>query len=130
VGEEFSVTERNAESWDAVVGNEPITVTVRYGTGKLEGKPVEIRAAYGRVGNQLQALLSVALQAISIGLQKGVPLDSYVRTLAYRRFAPKQTRGEATEARPTTGDESVPYCTSLIDYVLRAAAARAKEKAA
>jgi ribonucleoside-diphosphate reductase alpha chain len=115
---------RNAVSWSATVGGTPIDVSLRFGP---RGEPTHIRAVYGKVGNDLQAHLDAVLEAISIGLQAGVPLEAYVKTLAYRRFAPKQTKGEGSAPRPTTGDPLVPYCTSVVDYAVRSAAARVKQ---
>jgi ribonucleoside-diphosphate reductase alpha chain len=98
-------------TWEANIGGSLLTVAVTEGKN---GQPLRVAARYGKVGNPLQAMLDVTLEAMSMGLAKGVPLAEYVHTFSARRFAPKGP----------TGDELVPECSSLIDYVVRSVAAR------
>jgi hypothetical protein len=53
-------------------------------------------------------------QAISIGLQHGVPLDAYVDSLALSDFGP---------AGLVEGDPAVGHASSPVDYVMRTLAA-------
>jgi len=49
-------------------------------------------------------------RAVSLGLQHGVPLDTYVEAFAYTRFGP---------AGLVEGDGSIAHATSLLDYAFR-----------
>jgi hypothetical protein len=102
---------RRHQTWEARIAGEAMTVTVAEGA---DGRPVQIAARYGKVGNRLQPHLDVVLESVSMGLVRGAPLEEYVHTFSARRFAPKGP----------TGDELVPECSSLIDYVVRSVAAR------
>ena len=106
------MTRRDSDTWDASIAGVVLTTTVRFCA--VSGDPIELHARYGKVGNILQSLLDVWCESTSKGLKQGIPLSEYVRTFSARRFSPKGL----------TGDPLVPECTSLVDYIVRAAAQR------
>ncbi len=80
-------------------------------TGEYEdGRLGELSIAPARGSPVQRGLLEAVSQAVSLGLQHGVPLESYVETFAYARLGP----GGAVE-----GDEAVGSATSTLDYVFR-----------
>nr|WP_321984373.1 vitamin B12-dependent ribonucleotide reductase [uncultured Lichenicoccus sp.] len=80
-------------------------------TGEYEdGRLGEVSIAPARGSAVQRGLLDAVSQAVSLGLQHGVPLETYVETFAYARVGP----GGAVE-----GDEAVASATSALDYVFR-----------
>ncbi|HEX8855566.1 MAG TPA: vitamin B12-dependent ribonucleotide reductase [Thermoleophilaceae bacterium] len=68
----------------------------------------------GKEGSTLRGMMNSFATAISIGLQYGVPLDTYVRKFSYMRFDPEGM---------TTNPE-IPFAKSMPDYIMRWLASR------
>jgi ribonucleoside-diphosphate reductase alpha chain len=68
----------------------------------------------GKDGSTLRGMMNAFATAISIGLQYGVPLDTFVRKFSYMRFDPEGI---------TTNPE-IPFAKSLPDYIMRWLASR------
>jgi ribonucleoside-diphosphate reductase alpha chain len=68
----------------------------------------------GKDGSTLRGMMNAFATAISIGLQYGVPLDTFVRKFSYMRFDPEGM---------TTNPE-IPFAKSLPDYIMRWLASR------
>ncbi len=80
-------------------------------TGEYEdGRLGEVSIAPARGSAVQRGLLDAVSQAVSLGLQHGVPLETYVETFAYARLG----QGGAVE-----GDDVVASATSTLDYVFR-----------
>ncbi len=69
----------------------------------------EIFLKLGKQGSTLSGLLDAFAIAVSIGLQYGVPLESYVSKFMNMRFEPAGM----------TDDQELRFATSLVDYVAR-----------
>jgi len=63
----------------------------------------------GKEGSTLRGMLNAFATAISIGLQYGVPLETFLRKFSYMRFDPEGT---------TTNPE-IPVAKSMPDYIMR-----------
>jgi ribonucleoside-diphosphate reductase alpha chain len=74
----------------------------------------------GKDGSTLRGMMNAFATAISIGLQYGVPLDTFVRKFSYMRFDPEGM---------TTNPE-IPFAKSLPDYIMRWLASRFLDPAA
>ncbi len=84
-------------------------------TGEYDdGSLGELSISPTRDGPAQRGLMDAFCQAISLGLQHGVPLQRFVEAFAYTRFGP----GGAVE-----GDASVATATSPLDYVFRSLSA-------
>ena len=57
----------------------------------------------------MRGLLNAFATAISIGLQYGVPLETFVRKFSYMRFEPEGI----------TGNPEIPFAKSMPDYIMR-----------
>ena len=68
----------------------------------------------GKEGSTIKGLMNAFATAISIGLQYGVPLETFVDKFAYVRFEPEGI---------TTNPE-IPFAKSLPDYIMRWLASR------
>ena len=68
----------------------------------------------GKDGSTLRGMMNAFATAISIGLQYGVPLETFVRKFSYMRFDPEGI---------TTNPE-IPFAKSLPDYIMRWLASR------
>jgi ribonucleoside-diphosphate reductase alpha chain len=93
-----------------VGGHRLYLTTAEYPDGRLG----EIGIALHKEGPAFRGLMDAFAQAVSLGLQHGVPLEAYVEAFVGLRFGP----GGAVE-----GDAAVASATSLIDYVFRHLAA-------
>jgi ribonucleoside-diphosphate reductase alpha chain len=89
-----------------VGGHRLYLTTAEYPDGRLG----EIGIALHKEGPAFRGLMDAFAQAVSLGLQHGVPLEAYVEAFVGLRFGP----GGAVE-----GDVAVASATSLIDYVFR-----------
>jgi ribonucleoside-diphosphate reductase alpha chain len=69
----------------------------------------EIFVKLGKQGSTLSGLLDAFAISVSIGLQYGVPLESYVSKFMNMRFEPAGM----------TDDEEIRFSTSLVDYLAR-----------
>ncbi len=68
----------------------------------------------GKEGSTMRGLLNAFATAISIGLQYGVPLETFVRKFSYMRFEPEGI----------TGNPEIPFAKSMPDYIMRGVASR------
>ncbi|MEX2487170.1 MAG: vitamin B12-dependent ribonucleotide reductase [Nitriliruptoraceae bacterium] len=69
----------------------------------------EIFLKLGKQGSTLSGLLDAFAISVSVGLQYGVPLETYVGKFMNMRFEPAGM----------TDDEEIRFATSLVDYVAR-----------
>lgn len=74
----------------------------------------EIFVNFAKQGSTLQGMAMAWAIAISMGLQRGVPLEDYVRMFAHMSFEPAGF----------TDDPQIPFATSIPDYVVRYVATR------
>jgi len=68
----------------------------------------------GKEGSTIKGLMNAFATAISIGLQYGVPLETFVKKFAYVRFEPEGI----------TTNREIPFAKSLPDYIMRWLASR------
>ena len=68
----------------------------------------------GKEGSTMRGLLNAFATAISLGLQYGVPLETFVRKFSYMRFEPEGI----------TGNPEIPFAKSMPDYIMRWVASR------
>jgi ribonucleoside-diphosphate reductase alpha chain len=68
----------------------------------------------GKEGSTLRGMLNAFATAISIGLQYGVPLETFVRKFSYMRFEPEGI----------TGNPEIPFAKSMPDFIMRWLASR------
>jgi ribonucleoside-diphosphate reductase alpha chain len=84
-------------------------------TGEYEdGTLGEVFVALHKEGAAFRGLMDNFAIAVSLGLQHGVPLESYVEAFTFTRFGP---------AGAVEGDPAVAHATSLLDYTFRHLAA-------
>jgi len=74
-----------------------------------DGKPGELFINVSKQGSTLSGLMDSLAISISHGLQYGVPLKSYVKTLRGTSFPPSGI----------TNDPDIPTTTSIVDYIIR-----------
>jgi ribonucleoside-diphosphate reductase alpha chain len=84
--------------------------------GKFEDRTVgEIFLTdIGKEGSTMRGLLNAFATAISLGLQYGVPLETFVRKFSYMRFEPEGM----------TQNPEIPFAKSMPDYIMRWLASR------
>ncbi len=63
----------------------------------------------GKEGSTMRGLLNAFATSISLGLQYGVPLETFVRKFSYMRFEPEGI----------TGNPEIPFAKSMPDYIMR-----------
>jgi ribonucleoside-diphosphate reductase alpha chain len=68
----------------------------------------------GKEGSTIKGLMNAFATSISIGLQYGVPLETFVNKFAYVRFEPEGI----------TRNPEIPFAKSLPDYIMRWLASR------
>jgi ribonucleoside-diphosphate reductase alpha chain len=68
----------------------------------------------GKEGSTMRGLLNAFATAISLGLQYGVPLETFVQKFSYMRFEPEGM----------TQNPEIPFAKSLPDYIMRWVASR------
>jgi len=68
----------------------------------------------GKEGSTMRGLLNAFATAISLGLQYGVPLETFVRKFSYMRFEPEGM----------TQNPEIPFAKSMPDYLMRWLASR------
>ncbi|HWO83017.1 MAG TPA: vitamin B12-dependent ribonucleotide reductase, partial [Solirubrobacterales bacterium] len=68
----------------------------------------------GKEGSTLRGLLNAFATAISLGLQYGVPLETFVEKFSYMRFEPEGM----------TRNPEIPFAKSMPDYIMRWLASR------
>ncbi len=74
-----------------------------------DGSPGELFISVAKQGSTLSGLMNSFAISVSHGLQYGVPLKSYVRTLMGTSFAPAGI----------TDDKEIRTATSIIDYIFK-----------
>jgi ribonucleoside-diphosphate reductase alpha chain len=74
-----------------------------------DGRPGELFIKVAKQGSTLAGIMDAFGLAISIGLQSGVPLKTYVEKYANTRFEPAGM----------TDDPDIRFASSLIDYIFR-----------
>jgi ribonucleoside-diphosphate reductase alpha chain len=74
-----------------------------------DGTPGELFVRVAKQGSTLSGLMDSFAISVSHGLQYGVPLKSYVKTLSNMSFAPQGM----------TDDPEIRTASSLIDYIFR-----------
>lgn len=84
------------------------------GTYPEDGQLGEIFVNFAKQGSTLQGLAMAWAIAISMGLQRGVPLEDYVRMFAHMSFEPAGF----------TDNQQIPFASSIPDYVVRTLASR------
>ena len=80
----------------------------------LDGRPGELFLTVSKQGSTLAGIMDAFAQAVSLGLQHGVPLSSYVEGMVNTKFEPAGI----------TDDDELRLCTSLVDYLFRRMALR------
>src|SRR5215470_5271828 len=73
------------------------------------GQPGEIFVTMAKEGSPVSGLINSFAQAISIGLQYGVPLKVFCEKFSYTRFEPSGW----------TGNPAIPQASSVMDYIFR-----------
>jgi ribonucleoside-diphosphate reductase alpha chain len=68
----------------------------------------------GKEGSTIKGMMNAFATAISLGLQYGVPLETFVRKFAYVRFEPEGI----------TRNPEIPFAKSMPDYIMRWLASR------
>jgi ribonucleoside-diphosphate reductase alpha chain len=84
------------------------------GTYPEDGQLGEIFVNFAKQGSTLQGLAMAWAIAMSMGLQRGVPLEDYVRMFAHMSFEPAGF----------TDNPQIPFASSIPDYVVRTLASR------
>lgn len=74
-----------------------------------DGRLGEIFVKHGKQGSTIGGLLDAVSISVSIGLQSGVPLSTFVSKFGDMRFEPFGV----------TDDPELPVVTSVLDYVFR-----------
>ena len=74
-----------------------------------DGRPGEVFMKVSKQGSTLAGIMDAFSISVSLGLQHGVPLSTYVRKYANMRFAPAGI----------TDDPDLRIATSLVDYIFR-----------
>jgi ribonucleoside-diphosphate reductase alpha chain len=100
----------------SIAGHEGYITAGRYEDGSLG----EIFLTdIGKEGSTLRGMMNAFATSISIGLQYGVPLETFVRKFSYMRFDPEGI----------TQNPEIPFAKSLPDYIMRWLASRFIEDA-
>ena len=94
----------------ALAGHKVLLRTGEYDDGSLG----EIVIGLSKEGPAFKGLMEAFAASVSLGLQHGVPLDSFVEAFTLTRFGP---------AGPVEGDPAVKQATSFLDYAFRHLAA-------
>jgi hypothetical protein len=74
-----------------------------------DGSLGEVFAKFGKDGSTTAGLMELLSIAISLGLQHGVPLETFVARFRNQRFEPMGM----------TDDPDIPHATSVGDYLVR-----------
>jgi ribonucleoside-diphosphate reductase alpha chain len=98
---------RRGFTQEATVGGHKVFLrTGEYDDGSLG----EIFIDMHKEGAAFRSLMNCFAISVSMGLQHGVPLDSYVEQFTFTRFEPQG---------PVMGHPNVKFATSMIDYIFR-----------
>jgi ribonucleoside-diphosphate reductase alpha chain len=77
----------------------------------VDGTLGEIFIDMHKEGAAFRSLMNCFAMAVSVGLQYGVPLETYVDQFTFTRFEPQG---------PVEGHDNVKLATSIVDYIFRA----------
>jgi ribonucleoside-diphosphate reductase alpha chain len=98
---------RRGFTQEARVGGHKIYIR----TGEyIDGTLGEIFIDLHKEGAAFRSLMNCFAMAVSIGLQYGVPLETFVEQYTFTRFEP---------GGPVEGHEYVKFATSIVDYIFR-----------
>jgi hypothetical protein len=94
----------------ATIAGQRATLRTAEDTG---GRPIDVTLTLAKESATARSLLDATMQAVSIGLARGVPLDAFVETYAHTRFG---------AAGPVEGDSGIRRASSVLDWAFRALA--------
>jgi ribonucleoside-diphosphate reductase alpha chain len=98
---------RSGFTQEATVGGHKIFLR----TGEyLDGSLGEIFVDMHKEGAAFRSLMNCFAMAVSVGLQYGVPLRTFVEQFTFTRFEPQGT---------VDGHENIKIATSIVDYIFR-----------
>jgi ribonucleoside-diphosphate reductase alpha chain len=98
---------RSGFTQEATVGGHKIFLR----TGEyLDGSLGEIFVDMHKEGAAFRSLMNCFAMAVSVGLQYGVPLKTFVEQFTFTRFEPQGT---------VVGHENIKIATSIVDYIFR-----------
>ena len=98
--------ERNSVTHKFNIGNHEGYFTVGL---YRDGRPGELFIVMAKEGSTVSGLINSFAQAISIGLQYGVPLELFCDKFSHTRFEPCGW----------TGNPEIAYATSVMDFIFR-----------
>ncbi len=98
---------RHGFTQEAYVGGHKVFLR----TGEYEdGTLGEIFIDMHKEGAAFRSLMNCFAMAVSVGLQYGVPLETFVEQFTFTRFEPHGV---------VTGHENIKFSTSIVDYIFR-----------
>ena len=98
---------RHGFTQEARVGGHKVFLrTGEYDDGALG----EIFVDMHKEGAAFRSLMNCFSMAVSVGLQYGVPLETYVEQFTFTRFEPHG---------PVEGHPNIKFATSIVDYLFR-----------
>ncbi|HLV20301.1 MAG TPA: vitamin B12-dependent ribonucleotide reductase, partial [Polyangiaceae bacterium] len=98
---------RHGFTQEAYVGGHKVFLrTGEYDDGSLG----EIFIDMHKEGAAFRSLMNCFAMAVSVGLQYGVPLETYVEQFTFTRFEPHGV---------VTGHPNIKFATSIVDYIFR-----------
>jgi hypothetical protein len=100
-------TRNKSASIQVVVGGHPLVLST---TQDAIGTLTEIQITLGKEGEGLKAVVDAFSRAVSIGLQNGIDLNTYVEEFLFSRFEP---------SGQVFGHDKIRYSSSILDFVFR-----------
>jgi ribonucleoside-diphosphate reductase alpha chain len=98
---------RSGFTQEAYVGGHKVFLR----TGEYEDKSLgEIFIDMHKEGAAFRSLMNCFAMAVSVGLQYGVPLETFVEQFTFTRFEPHGV---------VTGHDNIKFSTSIVDYIFR-----------
>jgi ribonucleoside-diphosphate reductase alpha chain len=98
---------RTGFTQEATVGGHKVFLR----TGEYEdGKLGEIFIDMHKEGAAFRSLMNCFAMSVSVGLQYGVPLETFVEQFTFTRFEPHG---------PVSGHPNIKFATSIVDYMFR-----------
>src|SRR5690606_20411100 len=98
---------RRGFTQEALVGGHKVFLrTGEYDDGSLG----EIFIDMHKEGAAFRSLMNCFAMAVSVGIQYGVPLETYVEQFTFTRFEPHGA---------VTGHPNIKFATSIVDYIFR-----------
>lgn len=99
--------ERDGKTWDITLDGHPLYI--RSGVYE-DGGLGEVFVTIAKEGSTLGGMYGMWAQAVSIGLQYGVPLAKFIKAFTYTKFEP---------SGPVAGHATIRRATSLVDLTMR-----------